>query len=142
AGVLQDGLRDDVERTHHVAIAALAEACANATNTRLIQISAPDARVDSPTEFMRSKARGDHAIRNSGGGWIILRPGLVIGRDAYGGSALIRAMAAFPLVLPIGMGEARIQTVALDDVARVVLEAVEGNIAAGTDVDLVEDEPH
>jgi hypothetical protein len=91
---------------------------------------------------MRSKARGDQAIKQSGIDWIILRPGLVIGPDAYGGSALIRAMAAFPAVLPIALPERRIQAVALSDVARVVLEAVEGKIPARTDVDLVEDEPH
>jgi uncharacterized protein YbjT (DUF2867 family) len=142
AGTLQDGLGNDVERTHHVAIAALASACAETRTTRLIQISAPDARTDSTTEFMRSKARADQAIKASGIDWVILRPGLVIGANAYGGSALMRAMAAFPVVLPIALPERRIQAVALADLARVVLEAVEGTIPTHTDVDLVEDESH
>ena len=140
AGVLQDGLRDDVERVHHGAIAALAAACAERAIT-LIQISAPNAKTDSDTNFMRSKARGDQAIKDSGVDWIILRPGLVIGRDAYGGSALLRATAAFPLVIPIALGEKRLQTVALTDVAQVVREAVENAIPARTDADVVEDEP-
>lgn len=142
AGALQQGLRDDLERIHHIAIAALAAACAEAGAPRLVHISAPGARIDASTEFMRSKARGDQAIKRSGIDWIIVRPGLVIGRDAYGGSALLRAMAAFPVVLPIALGEKRIQTVALTDVARVVREAVEGAIPVSTDVDLVEDTPH
>jgi len=142
AGALQDGLRDDLERIHHTAIAALATACAEAETARLVHVSAPGARIDASTEFMRSKARGDDAIKRSGVDWIIVRPGLVLGRDAYGGSALLRAMAAFPVVLPIALGDRRIQTVALTDVARVVREAVEGAIPMGTDVDLVEDTPH
>jgi uncharacterized protein YbjT (DUF2867 family) len=142
AGTLQDGLRENVERTHHVAIAALASACAEARSIRLVQISAPDARTDSTTEFMRSKARADQAIKASGIDWVILRPGLVIGANAYGGSALMRAMAAFPLVLPIALPERRIQAVALADLARVVLEAVEGKIPPHTDVDVLENEPH
>jgi uncharacterized protein YbjT (DUF2867 family) len=142
AGALQDGLRDDVERIHHGAIASLAAACAETRRTRLIQISAPGARLDSSTAFMRSKARGDEAIRQSGIDWIILRPGLVIGRDAYGGSALLRAMAGFPVVLPIALGAKRIQAVALTDVARVVQEAVDGAIPSRADLDVVEDEPH
>ena len=142
AGALQDGLRDRVEQVHHGAIAALASACAEAGTVRLVQISAPGARTDSSTDFMRSKARADQAIKLSGIDWVILRPGLVIGPNAHGGSALIRTMAAFPVVLPIALSERRIQAVALSDVARVVLEAVEGTIPGHTDVDLVEDEPH
>lgn len=142
AGALQDGLRDNVEAIHHAAIAALVAACAEKGAVRLIQISAPNAATDSSTNFMRSKARADQAIRQSGIDWVILRPGLVIGPGAYGGSALLRAMAAFPVVLPIPLAEKRIQAVALSDVARVVLEAVEGAIPRHTDVDLVEDEPH
>lgn len=141
AGALQDGLRDDLERVHHGAIAALALACAEA-KVRLVQISAPGAKIDSDTIFMRSKARGDEAIKRSGSDWVILRPGLVIGRDAYGGSALLRATAAFPGVLPIALGDKRIQAVALTDVAQVVREAVEGTIPARVDVDVVEDQPH
>ena len=87
AGALQDGLRDDLERVHHGAIAALVSACAERGQVRLVQISAPGAKIDSDTNFMRSKARGDQAIKNSGIDWIILRPGFVIGRDAYGGSS-------------------------------------------------------
>jgi uncharacterized protein YbjT (DUF2867 family)/uncharacterized membrane protein len=142
AGTLQDGPRESVERTHHIAIAALAAACAETPTVRLIQISAAGASTDAPTEFMRSKARADEAIAASAIHWVILRPGLVIGPNAYGGSALIRAIAAFPIVIPIVFAEKRIQAVALTDLVRVVLEAVEGRIPANTAVDVVEDEPH
>jgi uncharacterized protein YbjT (DUF2867 family) len=142
AGTLQDGLRESVERTHHIAIAALATACAETPTIRLIQISATGANSDAATEFMRSKARADEAIAASGIHWVILRPGLVIGPNAYGGSALIRAIAAFPIVLPIALPDKRIQAVALADLVQVVLEAVEGRIPPHTEVDVVEDEPH
>jgi uncharacterized protein YbjT (DUF2867 family) len=142
AGTLQDGLRENVERTHHIAIAALAAACAEIRTIRLIQVSAAGAKIDATTEFMRSKARADSAIKASGIDWLVLRPGLVIGSNAYGGSALIRAIAAFPVLLPIALPERRIQAVALSDLARVVLEAIEGRIPAQTEVDVVEDEPH
>ena len=141
AGALQDGLRDDLERVHHGAIAALAAACAEA-RVRLVQVSAPNARIDSDTIFLGSKARGDQAIKRSGADWVILRPGVVIGRDAYGGSAMLRATAAFPVAVPLAFGEKRMQAVALSDVAQVVREAAEGAIPAGSDVDVVEDAPH
>ena len=141
AGALQDGARDDLESVHHLAVASLVEAC-ETKSTRLVHVSAPGARVDATTEFMRSKARGDAAVRRSKLDWVIVRPGLVLGADAYGGSALLRALAAAPGAVPLALADARVQTVALDDVAVVVREAVEGRIPTRSDVDVVEDEPH
>ena len=71
--------------------------------------------------------------------WVILRPTLVIARDAYGGTALLRAAAALPLVGPRLFTDARVQTVAVDDVAAAVVAASRGLIAAGTVADLTED---
>ncbi len=142
AGALQDGPRDDLERVHHTAIATLAEACAIAGTIRLVQVSAPGARPDATTDFMRTKARAEEAIRRSGGRWVILRPGLVLGAQAWGGSALLRALAAFPLVMPLALPDKRVQCVALDDVARIVVEAVEGSLPEHAEFDLVENAPH
>ena len=142
AGVLQDSPQDDLARIHDQSIRALAGACAETGRVRLIQISAPGAATDSSTQFMRSKARADQAIKESGIDWFILRPGLVLGPAAYGGSALLRSLAAFPVVLPLALADRRIRTVALHDVARVVLECVEGKLPSRIDVDLVESHPH
>lgn len=141
AGALQDGPRDDLEGVHHAAVAALATACA-ARGIRLVHVSAPGVSADSATEFMRSKARGEAAITRAGGDAVILRPGLVLGAQAWGGSALLRSLAAFPLVQPIALGDRRVQCVSMDDVARVTLEAVEGRFPAGSAFDLVESAPH
>ena len=142
AGALQDGPRDDLGRVHHGAVAALATACGETGSVRLVQVSAVGARPDASTEFMRSKARGDAAIRASAADWVILRPGLVLGREASGGSALLRALASLPLVVPLALPASRIQVVALEDVARVVREAVEGRIPSRREFDLVEDQAH
>ena len=93
------------------------------------------------TEFCRSKARGDQAVRGSGLDWGILRPGLVIGPDAYGGTALLRGLSAFPLLQPIILGSAPVQTVALADVARAAILAAEGKLPPGTEADLITPEP-
>ena len=47
--------------------------------------------------------------------WVILRPSVVIGRAAYGGSALMRALAAAPFA-PVMPGTGPLQIVHLDDV--------------------------
>jgi hypothetical protein len=61
---------------------------------------------------------------------------VVVGRNAHGGSALLRALAAFPLVSPLVSGDSKMQFVALDDVVQAVLDALDGAIPAGSDIDL------
>lgn len=142
AGALQDSPWDDLDRLHRRAVAALAAACAE-TGTALVQISAVGARPDASTAFLRTKAAGDDAIRQAGAGggfnWWILRPGLVLASSAYGGTALLRQIAAVPLVQPLAMPDAPIQTVGVGAVADAVLLAARGALPTGTDCDLVED---
>ena len=52
--------------------------------------------------------------------WVILRPSVVVGRQAYGGSALFRGLAALP-ILPRLAGTGPLQIVQLDDLVRTVL---------------------
>lgn len=142
AGALQDGARDHLEAIHHRAIVALVAAAEKAGVKRFIQISAPGADVGASTAFMRTKAMGDAAVRASTLDWIVFKPGLVIARSAYGGTALLRMLAGFPAMTPLVHASARVQTVALDDVAAAVVSALKGEVPARRDYDLVEDEPH
>lgn len=141
AGALQDGPEDDLEAVHHHAVAALASACA-ARDIALIQISAVGAEPDASTAFMSSKARGDEAVRSSGAKFHIFRPGLVLAANAYGGTTMLRMLAAFPMIQPIAAPDAIVQTVSLDDVARAVAAAVEGEIPYGFEGDLIEPDTH
>ena len=51
----------------------------------------------------------------------ILRPGLVLGETSYGGSSLMRALAAYPLVTPVvGRGQQMFNPVHAADLARMV----------------------
>lgn len=140
SGGLQDDARDRLARTQGEAIVALIAACEQAGVRRFVQISAPGARLGASTLFMRSKAVADASLAKSSLAWTILRPGLVIGRNAYGGTALIRMLAALPVAVTVH-GERLVQCVALDDVAAVAADAIEGRLPH-VDVDLVEPEPH
>lgn len=142
AGALQDGARDDLEAVHHRAVAALVEAAVKMNVKKFVQISAPGADANASTAFMRTKAEGDAAVRASSLDWIVLKPGLVIGRGAYGGTALSRMLAGFPLMTPLVAASARVQTVSTDDVADAVIKALKGEVPMRRDYDLVEDEPH
>ncbi|QBY00619.1 SDR family oxidoreductase [Rhodophyticola sp. CCM32] len=141
SGALQDGPEDDLEVVHHHAVAALAQACVSA-NVKVIQISAAGAHANATTPFLASKARGDAAIQNTGANHHIFRPGLVVARHSYGGTTMLRMLAAFPFIQPIAMPEAKVQTIALDDVAEAVSAALAGDIPNGFVGDLVESETH
>jgi uncharacterized protein YbjT (DUF2867 family) len=142
SGVLQAGARDKLEAVHHLAIAALVRACEASGVRTFVQISSVGAKLDATTEFMRSKARGDGCVRSSSLRWFIVRPGLVIGPNAYGGTALIRMLAGVPLVQPIALADAPIQTVFVGDLAAVLLDAIEGRLPEKLEFDLVEETPH
>lgn len=139
AGVLQDGMRDDVMAVQRDAVRALAMACKPAGVRQIIQISAPGVSESSDTAFYRSKAEGDAAVKDSGVDWVIFRPGLVLSPQAYGGTSLLRQLAAVPLVQPVMLADAPIQTVHVDDVATAVVRAVEEGLS-GVDADLLSQE--
>lgn len=143
SGALQDGARDNLAAVQDEAIRALIVACAQAHVARFIQISAPGATAVASTAFLRTKAVADDALRTSALRWTILKPGLVISANAYGGTALVRMLAAFPLVQPLVLGDARVKTVAAEDVADAVAFALAHDQAtARRDFDLVERQDH
>ncbi|MEX0302724.1 MAG: SDR family oxidoreductase [Leisingera sp.] len=139
AGVLQDMTPGELEAVHHTAIAALSEACAK-KGVRVVQVSAAGAGDGAATEFMRSKGRGDAALLASGAQAHILRPGLVIGQGAFGGTRLLRMLAAVPLLQPVALADAQVQCSGMEDLAAAVAAAVRQKLPPGT-YDLVEDQP-
>ncbi len=140
AGALQDGLADEVAATQETSMLAL-YAAAKASPIRIVQISAPRGGAGSDSAFLATKFRADEALAASGVAHVILRPALVLGRNAHGGSALLRALAALPFVTPLVHADARVETVALSDVAEAVSAAVAGLMPEGCDVVLAHKEP-
>ncbi|RAK69201.1 NAD(P)H-binding protein [Phenylobacterium kunshanense] len=135
AGVLQDGGGDTTLGVHRDGPAALFEACQEAGVRKVIQISAIGADLDAPTEFQRTKALGDAELKRRALEWIILRPAIVLGPAAYGGSALIRSLASLPF-LPRIHGTGTLQFVQVDDVAETVARLLEAGAWSQTTLDL------
>lgn len=142
AGVLQDGGQDDVSATQYGAMVALYAAAKTAGVTGFVQISATRARSGASTPFMDSKGRADQALIGSGLDWTILRPGLVIAPEAYGGTALVRALSVFPFVQPLAFADSSVQCVDVDEVADAVCDVLAGRVESRRVYDLVEDDAH
>ncbi|WP_306625792.1 MULTISPECIES: SDR family oxidoreductase [Agrobacterium] len=140
AGALQDGLSDDLAATQEKAMLALYQAAVNAGGKLVIQISARTSGAASQLPFLATKRRADVALAASGLRFVILRPALVVGRNAHGGTALVRALAGFPFAVPLVNGKMPVQTVAVEDVALAVSAAIDGEIPSGSDIELAANE--
>ena len=142
AGALQDGSRDNVAAVQSAAMRALYAAAPSCGVSQVIQISAPGASLHARTTFMRSKAEADLALQATAIDWTVLRPGLVLSPQAYGGTALLRSLAAFPLIQPLAFADSLIQTVAVDDIGKAVVQVIDGTVPPAQVYDLVEDKAH
>jgi uncharacterized protein YbjT (DUF2867 family) len=136
AGALQDGPHDDLAASQERAMLALYAAAGRAGIRLIVQISANTADAGAETSFLSTKRAADGALASSGVPHVILRPALVIGRNAFGGTALLRAFAALPGAIPIAYADNPVATVSVDDVAACVAKAVAGMIPADGDYDL------
>jgi uncharacterized protein YbjT (DUF2867 family) len=141
-GVLQDGGDANVQRVQFDGTVALFEACVQAGVTRLVHISAIGAAPDGPSVFSRSKAAAEARLKTLALDWVIVRPGLVLAPAAYGGSALLRGLAAFPLCLPLVGADARIQIADIDDVAETVARAIAPDAPAKVAWDVAHPQVH
>ncbi|MAY62651.1 MAG: oxidoreductase [Rhizobiales bacterium] len=141
AGALQDGLSDDLAAVQETAQIAMQTAARQAGVAMIVQISAATTGAASHTAFLATKRRADENLAASGVRHVILRPALVIGRNAFGATALIRALAAFPVVSPLVHAGSPVSLVTLDDVARAVEAALAGDIPSGSDLTLAHPDP-
>lgn len=142
SGALQDGAKDNLAAVQDRAVRALIGACEAAGVKRFVQISAPGAEPDADTAFLRTKAVADATLRASTLDWTIFKPGLVISANAYGGTALVRMLAAFPGVQPLVLADAPVQTVSARDVADAVAFALTSPATVRQSYDLVERDAH
>src|SRR5450755_2838852 len=110
-GVLQDGPGSDTRNVHRDFVERVLRAIG------LIHISIPGAANDDRTAFSRSKREAEALIAASGIAYAILRPGFVVAPSAYGGSALLRALATLPIDLPAAESATLFQPVAVEDIA-------------------------
>ncbi len=135
AGALQSGPADDLAGTHARGLAALIAACEAEGVRRLIHFSAMGVDRATPSEFSRTKREGEAALMASDLDWVVLRPSVVLGAPVYGASALIRGLAALPL-LPVMPATAPLQPVALEDVVETVARLLQPDAAARVAMDL------
>lgn len=120
-GVLQDGPGSDTNAVHRDFVARLLQAIAGSGRAiRLVHISIPGTADEDRTAFATTKREAERLIATSYIPHAILRPGFVVAPSAYGGSAMLRALAAFPLDLPEKEMATPFQPVAVEDISATI----------------------
>lgn len=140
-GVLQNGAGDSTRAAHVDGPRALIEACEAAGVRRLVHISAVGADDDAGTDYARTKAQTERLIEASALDWLILRPSLVVDRAAFGGTGLIRALAAFPLFSPVVGGDQTFRPIPLGDLSAAVVAALKSAAPSRQSFDMPGPEP-
>jgi uncharacterized protein YbjT (DUF2867 family) len=143
-GVLQDGPGSDTAAVHRDFVARLLQAIRDSDRAiRLVHISIPGTPVSDRTSFSTTKREAERLISESGVAFTILRPGFVVALAAYGGSAMLRSLAAFPLDLPATERAAPFQPVAMEDIAATIawLAARDPSEANAVTWDLMQEQP-
>jgi uncharacterized protein YbjT (DUF2867 family) len=123
AGALQDGPSDRLEAVHLSGVLQLAEACREAGARRFVQVSALGVEHASGA-FAETKRAADEALMALDLDWVVIRPALVFAPAAYGGSALLRGIAALPIAIPAVYADRVVQAVSVDDLSACIAAAI------------------
>ena len=93
---------------------------------RLLHMSAMGSSLDAPSEYGRTKAAGEEAVRRSPLDWTIFRPSIIFGPGDGFVSLLAGIVRTNPGFVPvIGPGTTRFMPVSIREVARIFADAFE-----------------
>ncbi len=129
-GILTEAKKGDFYRIHADGAGRIARLAASSTAQHVIHVSAIGADTTSKSDYARSKALGEAAVRASFPKAVLLRPSIIFGdEDKFFNR--FAAMASVSPVLPIVSGKTKFQPVYVGDVADAVLAGVTDDATAG-----------
>jgi NADH dehydrogenase len=122
-GILH-GSAAEFQRVHVDLPARLARACRAAGVRRIVHVSALGADAAAPSNYLRSKAGGEAALRDAGLALTVFRPSVVFGeQDRF--INLFARLQAILLVMPLAGADARFQPVWVEDVAAAIVRSLD-----------------
>lgn len=125
-GILFESEGRTFDRMHRAATENVLAAAKGAGVGRYLHMSAMGSAADAPSEYSRTKAAAEKAVRESGLPFTIFRPSVIFGPGDGFVSLLASVVRGNPGFIPvIGPGTTRFMPVSIYDVARVFADALE-----------------
>ncbi|MES2354643.1 MAG: complex I NDUFA9 subunit family protein [Pseudomonadota bacterium] len=137
-GVLHDGKgKQGFEASHVDLVRKVINACQNAGVKRLLHMSALNAVPDGPSQYLRSKGKGESMVRGAKGklNVTIFRPSVIFGPEDNFLNRFAAMVKTFP-ILPLAAGKTRFQPVFVEDVARVFVDSLDRRETYGKTYDV------
>jgi NADH dehydrogenase len=117
-------LKGNFQRAHVDLPGKIARAATAAGVPRLIHISALAAAADAPSNYLRSKAAGEAALKAAYPTATIFQPSVIFGRgDSF--LTLFAGLLAVAPIVPLACPDARFQPVWVEDVVSAVLASID-----------------
>jgi uncharacterized protein YbjT (DUF2867 family) len=135
-GILHESGRQRFQAVQAEGPRLIAEEAARAGARHLVHISAIGADANSNSNYARTKAEGEAAVRQAFPAATILRPSIVFGPEDGFFNRFARMTLLSPALPLIGGGKTRFQPVYVGDVAAAVVRAIESPAAAGQTYEL------
>lgn len=101
------------------------EAAGRAGVGHFVHISAIGVHPNPRYPYLETKWQGEHSVRGSGVPHTVLRPSLIYGLGDGFFTVLTRLIRLQPVVPVVGDGRALFQPIAVEDVARIIVESIE-----------------
>jgi NADH dehydrogenase len=129
-GILNEGGGATFSRAHVEVTQNAIAACGVAGVRRFVQMSALNASADGPSDYQRSKAEAEAAVRASGLDWTIFQPSVIFGPE----DSFLNMFAKLARILPVIAlpgAKVRFQPVYVGDVADCFVRALDLDVAIG-----------
>lgn len=99
----------------------LFEAAKAAGVERIVHVSITNPAEDSPLEYFSGKARLEHALKESGLSYAILRPAVLFGKEDVLVNNIAWALRRLPVFGVFGDGQYKLQPIYVDDLAEIAV---------------------
>jgi uncharacterized protein YbjT (DUF2867 family) len=135
-GVLYEAGPQKFEKVHSEGAGRVAAAARAAGVRRMVQVSALGADPGSPSQYGRTKAAGEAAVRQAFAEATIVRPSIVFGPEDDFFNRFAQMAAISPALPLIGGGHTRFQPVYVGDLAEAIAQAAASGDHAGQTYEL------
>ena len=122
------------EQVHVALPKRLAAACTGAGIRRVVQVSALGVSDDAPSNYLRSKAAGEAALRAAALDLTVLRPSVIFGAQDRFLNLFAQVQTVAPL-MPLAGSQTRFQPVWVEDVAEAIVRCLDRPATVGQTIE-------